>query len=75
MKKLWTVINEMKISKQTKNKLFLGLLILINMALGGVIWLLVGRLLLPGIEWLWCFMGYPAIFIGFFGGIYFLYFY
>lgn len=73
MKRLWNVINETKISKATKNKLYLGVLIAINVLIGGGAWLLLGRLILPGIDWLLCFMGYPAIFIGFFGGILYLY--
>lgn len=73
MKRLWNAINETKISKATKNKLYLGALIAINVLIGGGAWLLLGRLILPGIDWLLCFMGYPAIFIGFFGGILYLY--
>ena len=70
---IWNVINEMKIKKEIKNKLYLGVLIAINIVMGGVAWLWFGRLVLPGIDWLLCFMGYPAIFIGFFGGILYLY--
>ena len=73
MKRLWNVINKMKIKKEIKNKLCLGVLIVINIVMGGVAWLLFGRLVLPGTDWLLCFMGYPAIFIGFFGGILYLY--
>ena len=73
MKRLWNAINETKISKATKNKLYLGVLIAISVLIGGGAWLLLGRLVLPGIDWLLCFMGYPAIFIGFFGGILYLY--
>ncbi len=73
MKRLWNVINEMNIKKKIKNKLYIGVLIAINIVMGGVAWLLFGRLVLPEIEWLFCFMGYPAIFIGFFGGILYLY--
>ncbi len=73
MKRLWNAINETKISKATKNKLYLGVLIAINVLIGGGAWLMLGRLILPGIDWLLCFMGYPAIFIGFFGGILYLY--
>jgi hypothetical protein len=63
----------MKIKKEIKNKLYLGVLIAINIVMGGVAWLLFGRLVLPGTDWLLCFMGYTAIFIGFFGGILYLY--
>ena len=73
MKRLWNVINEMKIKKEIKIKLYLGVLIAINIVMGGVAWLLFGRLVLSGTDWLLCFMGYPAIFIGFFGGMLYLY--
>ncbi len=73
MKRLWNVINEMKIKKEIKNKLYLGVSIAISIVMGGVAWVLFGRLVLPGIDWLLCFMGCPAIFIGFFGGILYLY--
>ncbi len=73
MKKLWNVINQLRAGKSMKNRIYLMLLILINIIIGGAIWLLIGRLLLPGIEWLICFMGYPAVFIGFFGGVLYLY--
>lgn len=73
MKKLWIIINELKERKETKNTLYLGLMILINLLAGGLIWLMIGRFLLGGTEWLVCFMGYPAIFVGLFGGILYLY--
>ena len=57
MKRLWNVINEMNIKKKIKNKLYIGVLIAINIVMGGVAWLLFGRLVLPEIEWLFCFMG------------------
>jgi hypothetical protein len=36
MKRLWNVINEMKIKKEIKIKLYLGVLIAINIVMGGV---------------------------------------
>lgn len=73
MRKLWNVIDEMKVKNVLKNELFLGALIFINIVIGGAIWLILGRMILPGIDWFLCFMGYPAIFVGFFGGILYLY--
>jgi len=63
----------MKLDTTMKNRLYLGLMILINIVIGGIVWLTVGRLIFPEINWLFCFMGYPAIFIGFFGGVLYLY--
>lgn len=73
MRKLWTVINGMKLRTAQKNRCFLALMVLICALVGALLWCIVGRLLLPGAEWLLCFIGYPAVFVGFFGGILYLY--
>ena len=70
---LWMTISKMEINNATKNKLFLGAMIIVNILIGGVLWLILGRLIFVGIDWFICFMGYPAIFVGFFGGILYLY--
>ncbi len=73
MKKLWNVINELKLMKTMKSRLYIASLVLINITIGGAIWLIIGRFFLPGIEWLFCFMGYPAVFGGLLGGVLYLY--
>ena len=73
MKQLWNVVNGLDVRKDSKARVFLWLLAVANILIGAGLWLLIGRIFLPGIEWLICFMGYPAIFIGFFGGILYLY--
>lgn len=73
MSMLWKTLNERNFPKETKSGLFLTLLFFANAAIGGLIWLLLGRSVLPEGEWLFCFMGYPAVIIGFFGGILYLY--
>ncbi|MCR5007291.1 MAG: hypothetical protein K6A76_01775 [Oribacterium sp.] len=73
MKKLWNAINRLETKKPMKNRLYLVTLTFLNIVIGGAIWILIGRLLLLGKEWLICFMGYPAVFIGFFGGVLYLY--
>ncbi|MDY3110176.1 MAG: hypothetical protein SOW50_08670 [Lachnospiraceae bacterium] len=73
MKTLWNMVNQIDVKNTWKNNLFLVLFILINMVLGACAWLLLGRLILPGTDWLLCFMGYPAIFVGLFGGVIYLY--
>ena len=73
MKRLWNVVNGLDSRSDVKTKIFLGIWVLANIGTGAGLWLLFGRLFLPEIEWLFCFMGYPAIFIGFFGGILYLY--
>lgn len=72
MNKLWNVINEIKISRASKCNLYLGALMLISFVIGAVLWLVLGRMLLPGIEWLFCFMGY-AVVAGFLGGVLYIY--
>ena len=73
MKTVWKMANHMNIGCEAKNRIFVGLLILINCIVGALLWGLIGRLYLPGVEWLLCFIGYPAVFIGFFGGMIYLY--
>ena len=73
MKTLWNMVNQIDVKNTWKNNLFLVLFILINMVLGACAWLLLGRLILPGTDWLLCVMGYPAVFVGLFGGVIYLY--
>lgn len=73
MKSLWILINSLGIKSALKNRLYLGAFIMVNAMVGSIAWLLIGRLLYPKVEWLICFVGYPAIFIGFFGGLIYLF--
>lgn len=73
MSKLWSIVNKIKLEQIYKNAIYLTALIIINVAIGAVAWLLVGRHFLSEIYWLACFMGYPAVFVGFFGGSIYLY--
>lgn len=73
MRKIWNGVNERNISKEMKNRLYLVSLVLVNMLPGALVWFTVGRLFLPEIEWFLCFVGYPAVFFGFFGGVLYLY--
>ena len=73
MKRLWNVVNGLDSRSDVKTKIFLWIWVLANIGIGAGLWLMFGRLFLPEIEWIFCFMGYPAIFIGFFGGILYLY--
>ena len=73
MSKIWSFANDLKVKKYHKITMFIWLTTILYGLTGGLIWLLIGRIFLPGTEWLICFMGYPAIFIGFFGGILYLY--
>ena len=73
MKTLWNMVNQIHIKNTWKYNLFLLLFIIINLVLGACVWLLLGRLILPGTDWLLCFMGYPAVFVGLFGGVIYRY--
>lgn len=73
MKKLWNVVNGLDVKRDVKTGLFFWILIIANICIGAGLWLLFGRLFLPEIVWLLCFIGYPAIFVGFFGGILYIY--
>ena len=72
MRKLWSVVNNMKMGSSDKNNLFVLTLFTICGILGALVWLAIGRVILPDITWLFCFAGYPAVF-GFFGGGFYLY--
>ena len=73
MKTLWNMVNQINVKDTQKNSLFLIVFILINMVVGAFVWFLLGRWIFPGMDWLLCFMGYPAIFVGLFGGVLYLY--
>jgi len=73
MRAIWNKINNLNISQVNKNRLFITSEIVITGITGAFIWLLLGRLILPGVVWLICFVGYPAVFIGFMGSCLYLY--
>lgn len=72
-KKIYEYVNEKVWDRQWETKIFLLCNMLFFMFVGGVAWLLLGRLIWPGLDALVCFIGYPGIFVGLIGGILFLY--
>lgn len=72
MKILWNAVNGLDRKSGVKAKIFLWILVAVNSGIGAGLWLLFGRLFLPGIDWLLCFIGYPAFFVGLLGGIFYL---
>lgn len=72
MKSVWNYINNLNLDTERKNKLFLFLNTLISGLLGAFLWVPVHFFALRTIEWLICFVGYAAVFIGFFDGIIYL---
>lgn len=73
MEKLWMTINGCRLKKSVKGLAFLSMLIVICIMTGALLWASIGRIFLPETSWMLCFMGYPAVLIGFFGGILYLY--
>lgn len=61
MKQLWNVINGLEARKDVKAKVFLWLLAVANILIGAGLWLLIGRIFLPGTEWLMFIKGTPAL--------------
>lgn len=73
MRKIWSTVNNMKIGSSDKNRLFILMLFTLCAICGALVWLTIGRIVLPEFTWLFCFAGYPAVFMGFFGGCFYLY--
>lgn len=73
MNTIWNLIDQTKFNQKTKRILFLTALMLMNAVIGGLVWALAGRVFLPDTEWMLCFIGYPAILVGGFGGILYIY--
>ncbi len=73
MKTIWKLINSLDVKSGTKNLLFLVLSTIGCALLGAVFWLLTGSWFLPDKIWFICFSGYSAVFIGYLGGIIYLF--
>lgn len=73
MHKIWTLVNQLKIAKAKKVRLFLCLMTCISGLAGSFIWLIIARSWLKSLAWLLCFIAYPAIFVGIIGGMIYLY--
>ena len=52
MKKLWLFLEESALEEKNKNAVFIVISVTMANLLGAALWLLIGRLLLPGTEWL-----------------------
>ncbi len=73
MKKIWMLLELSSLKKENKNIVFVTSSIILSVCLGAILWLLIGRLFLPQLIWLLCFMGYPGVVVGFFGSTFYLY--
>lgn len=73
MKIVWKLLNPIDVTISIKNMVFLIILTVVSSITGALAWTVMGRIILSGAFWLICFVGYPAVFLGFFGGILYLY--
>ena len=60
-------------NREKKQYVFILVNMLFFSLIGLAVWFITGQFLFKGITCLICFIGYPAVFVGFFGGILFLY--
>lgn len=73
MKSMWQRIDAIHLDSNKKNIIFIVAMTVKDLLLGAIAWLLLGRMFLSGVEWMLCFMGYPAIFGGVIGSVVYLY--
>ena len=73
MKASWEIVNRIQCGRDAKNAMFLCLRILFYAVIGALTWFVIGRRVLPGVDWLICFIGYPALLAGFVAGVIYLY--
>ena len=73
MKSLWNTINKLHLTRECKIKLFLLFHTVICGLVGVLLWIPIHFYALNSAPWFFFFMGYPAVFIGVFGGIIYLY--
>lgn len=73
MRTLWELVNKLDVSVIGKNHVFIFCLAIVSGLIGAIVWFLLGKIFLPDISWFICFVGYPCVFIGYFGGVIYLY--
>ena len=52
MKKLWTIVNQLSIKREMKNRLFILFWMLLSAMMGGALWVVLGRIFLPEISYI-----------------------
>ena len=73
MKLFYEQIEKRAWNREKKQYVFILVNMLFFALIGLVCWIIAGQFLTKDISWLICFIGYPAVFIGFFGGVLYLY--
>lgn len=61
MGKLWKYIKEKEWSEETKYLISVLIYGLISALVGFVVWLVLRKWVLDSWEWMFCFIGYPAV--------------
>lgn len=72
MNRMWERITRKNYSEDKRIKIFLFYNCIKFCLIGFIVWLLVSRRYLNTLEWAICFIGYPGMFLGYFGGLTFL---
>lgn len=70
---IWNLVNERAWNRKGKERAFLICSVFFYAMIGLISWAIVGRLFFEQIEWFVCFVGYPGFFLGFVGGIMYLF--
>ena len=71
-KLLWNFSKKTDMSSNTaREKLFVALCTVLFALLGLIVWFFLHFFICNSIYWLLCFIGYPAFFAGFVGGIFY----
>ena len=69
MKKIWDFCKDKNLGRESKIRLFLFLNIICWCGIGAVLWLVVSRVALDNMIWLFVFIGYAGVFPGWIGGM------
>ncbi len=70
MKYLWKYIDNKNLSVRAKKIIAPTILCIISAFIGAIIWFIIKDFGLSSLDWLVCFMGYPATISFFVGNIY-----
>ncbi len=70
---LWNKINESDMEYYQKNLVYIMVVTGMVAVAGAVIWLLIGRYIMQGFGGAFCFVTYPAVFVGLLGSVLYLF--
>ena len=73
MKTIWNIVQKLPVKTAGKYKFFLFTNMMFCSLIGFAVWLALHHFILNTWDWAVCFAGYSCFFIGFLGGLVFLY--